>query len=127
MNDKMKPRLFNWEALPNEQVTDAIVRRLVTGDRTMLAHLYLKKGAFVRRHSHDNEQFTYILKGTLRFCFGEDGSQELIVREGEVLCIPSNLPHSVEALENTLDLDVFTPIREDWLNGTDSYFREDGN
>ena len=127
MNDNMTPRIFNWEDLPNEKVTDTIARRLVTGNRMMLAHLYLKKGAFVRRHSHDNEQFTYILKGALRFCLGEDGNHELIVREGEVLHIPSNLPHSVEALENTLDLDVFAPIRQDWLNGTDSYFREHGD
>ncbi len=93
----------------------------------MLAHLYLEKGALVHRHSHDNEQFTYILKGALRFNLGEDGSEEVVVREGEVLHIPSNLPHSVEALEDTIDLDVFTPIRHDWLEGKDSYFREDKN
>jgi quercetin dioxygenase-like cupin family protein len=124
MTDKAKSKLFIWNELPIEEITDAVSRRLVTGDRTMLAHLHHKKGAFVRQHSHDNEQFTYILKGALRFRLGEDGGEEVIVREGEVLLIPSNLPHSVEALEDTIDLDIFTPIRQDWLDGNDSYFRE---
>ena len=127
MTDKTKSKLFIWNELPSEKITDTVSRRLVTGNRTMLAHLYHKKGAFVRRHSHDNEQFTYILKGALRFRFGEDGGEEVVVREGEVLHIPSNLPHSVEALEDTLDLDIFTPIRQDWLDGSDSYFHEDNS
>jgi quercetin dioxygenase-like cupin family protein len=126
--DKVKPRrLFVWNELPSEKVTDVIGRRLVTGERSMLAHLYMDKGAVVPRHSHDNEQFTYILKGALRFRLGADGEEEeeVIVREGQVLHIPSNLPHSAEALEDTVDLDVFTPIRQDWIDGTDSYFHED--
>jgi len=126
--DKVKPRrLFVWNELPREKVTDVIGRRLVAGERSMLAHLYMDKGAVVPRHSHDNEQFTYILKGALRFRLGAEGEEEVIVREGEVLHIPSNLPHSAEALEDTVDLDVFTPVRQDWIDGTDSYFHEDGN
>ena len=114
--------LFNWESMPKESVTDVIDRRVVTGERTMLAHVYLKKGSVVPQHSHDNEQFTYILDGALHFFIGADESEEVIVRAGEVLHIPPNVPHKAIALEDTVDLDVFTPIRQDWLDGTDSYF-----
>lgn len=117
-------RFFRWEDMPKERVTDAIDRRLVTGDRMMLAHVYLEKGAIVPKHSHDNEQITYILDGALHFWIGENGEDELDVRAGEVLHIPSNVPHKAEALEDTLDVDVFSPPRQDWLDGTDSYFHE---
>ncbi len=99
-------------------------RRLITGDRMMLAHVYLKKGCIVPKHSHENEQLTYILSGVLKFWIGEDESQELLVRAGEVLHIPSNVPHKAEALEDTLDVDIFDPPRQDWLNKTDSYLRK---
>ena len=122
MSGRSPAKLFRWETMPRETVTDAIGRQLVTGARSMLAQLYLKKGALVHRHSHDNEQFTYVLKGALRFHLGDDGNDEVVVRQGEVLHIPSNIPHRIEALEDTLDLDVFTPIRQDWLDGTDNYF-----
>ncbi len=114
--------LYRWEEMPRERVTDQIARRMVTGQRIMLAHVYLKKGSIVPRHSHENEQVTYILSGALRFWIGEDEGQEIVVRAGEVLHIPSNLPHKAEALEDTLDLDVFSPPRQDWLDGTDDYF-----
>ena len=112
-----------WNDMPKEKVTDMIDRRVVVGDRMMLAHVYLAKGSIVPRHSHENEQLTYILEGALRFWIGEDGAQELVVRAGEVLVIPSNVPHKAEALEDTLDVDVFSPPRQDWLDGTDDYFR----
>ena len=115
-------RFFRWSDMPKETVTDQISRRLVTGDGMMLAHVYLDRGAVVPRHSHHNEQITYILEGALRFRIGEDGAEEIVVRAGEVLHIPSNVPHEAEALEDTLDVDIFTPPREDWLNHTDSYF-----
>ena len=111
-----------WNDMPKEKVTDMIDRRVVVGDRMMLAHVYLAKGSIVPRHSHENEQLTYILEGALRFWIGEDGAQELVVRAGEVLVIPSNVPHKAEALEDTLDVDVFSPPRQDWLDGTDDYF-----
>ena len=122
MSTEPQARLFQWDEMVKEKVTDTIDRRLVTGDRSMLAHVYLRKGAVVPQHSHDNEQFTYILSGALRFWLGEDGAEEVIVRAGEVLHIPSNLPHKAEAIEDTVDLDVFTPVRQDWLDGTDDYF-----
>jgi quercetin dioxygenase-like cupin family protein len=114
---------FRWEDMPRETVNDALDRRLVTGDRMMLAHVYLKKGCVVPRHSHENEQVSYVLEGALRFWLGDEPGEELVVNAGEVLVIPSNLPHKAEALEDTLDLDVFSPPRQDWLDGTDHYLR----
>jgi quercetin dioxygenase-like cupin family protein len=116
-------RFHRWNDMPKERVTDKIDRRLVVGERMMLAHVYLAKGSIVPRHQHENEQLTYILEGALRFSIGEDGAEEIVVRAGEVLVIPSNVPHKAEALEDTLDVDVFCPPRQDWLDGTDDYFR----
>jgi quercetin dioxygenase-like cupin family protein len=115
-------RFFRWSDMPKETVTDQLSRRLITGDRMMLAHVYLDKGCIVPQHSHENEQLTYIIEGALRFWIGADGAEEIVVRAGEVLHIPSNVPHKAEALEDTLDVDVFSPPRADWLNHTDSYF-----
>jgi len=112
-----------WDDVPWESLNDKLERRLITGDGIMLAHVMLRKGCVVPKHHHHNEQFTYILKGALRFRIGDDGGEEIIVRTGEVLHLPSNLPHEAEALEDTLDMDVFSPPREDWLAGTDAYLR----
>lgn len=111
-----------WAEIPLETVTDQITRKLITGQQMMLAHVYLKKGAIVPKHQHHNEQFTYILEGALRFFMGEDGAETYDVRAGEVLHIPSNVWHKAEALEDTLDVDVFNPPRQDWLDKTDAYF-----
>lgn len=115
---------YRWEAMPKERVTDLLDRRLITGDSMMLAHVYLKKGCIVPKHSHMNEQLTYILEGSLRFHLGEDQSEELVLNAGEVLHIPSNVPHMAEAMEDTLDVDIFSPPRQDWLDKTDSYLRK---
>lgn len=122
---KIEPRVrhFRWEAMPREKVTDQLERRIISGDRMMIAHVYLKKGCVVPRHAHENEQITYILEGALRFWIGEDEAEQVDVRAGEVLHIPSNVPHKALALEDTLDVDVFSPPREDWLGGTDDYLR----
>jgi len=116
-------RLEKWADIPRETVTDVIGRRLFTGNRMMLAQVYLDKGAIVPWHSHENEQLTYILEGALRLWLGEDEAQVVDVRAGEVLRIPPNLPHRAEALERTLDLDLFSPPRQDWLDGSDAYLR----
>jgi len=116
-------RLFRWDDLPKEELSPRLARRLITGERVMLAHVYLKKGCVVPRHAHENEQLTYILEGALRFLIGADGAREVVVREGEVLHLPSNLPHEAHALEDTLDVDIFVPPRQDWLAKTDSYLR----
>ncbi len=118
-------RLFRWDDIPLESVTEQIDRKLITGDRMMIAHVLLQKGAVVPRHSHENEQITYILKGALHFWIGEDESEEVVLNAGEVLHIPSNVPHKAEALEDTLDVDVFSPPRQDWLDGTDTYFHQE--
>jgi quercetin dioxygenase-like cupin family protein len=124
MPDEPTVTWYRWEDMPREKVSDLLDRRLITGDRMMLAHVYLQKGSIVPKHSHENEQLTYILEGALRFWIGEDESEELVVRAGEVLHIPSHVPHKAEALEDTLDVDVFSPPRQDWLNHTDSYFHQ---
>ena len=114
-----------WEDIPLETVTDTIKRRLFSGERMMLAHVYLDEGAIVPMHSHENEQLTWVIEGALRFWIGEEGSddfQEMVVSAGETLYIPSNVPHKAEALADTLDIDVFSPPRQDWLDGTDTYF-----
>ena len=115
-------RLFRWDDIPLESVTEHIDRKVITGERMMIAHVLLQKGAVVPRHSHENEQITYILEGALHFWIGEDESEEIVVHAGEVLHIPSNVPHKARALEDTLDVDVFSPPRQDWLDGTDTYF-----
>jgi quercetin dioxygenase-like cupin family protein len=113
-----------WESMPRERVNDLLERRLVTGERMMLAHVYLKKGCIVPKHSHENEQLTYILEGALRFWIGEGEEETLVVSAGEVLHIPGNVPHKAEALEDTLDVDVFSPPRQDWLDKSDAYLRK---
>lgn len=123
MSSEQSVRHFRWDDMPIEQVKEGLGRRLVTGERMMLAHIYLDKGSVVPLHSHDNEQLTYVLEGALHFWLGEDESEEVIVRAGEVLHIPSWVPHKAVALEDTLDVDVFCPPRQDWLDGTDAYLR----
>lgn len=114
---------YRWEELPKEMLKPDLGRRLISTERMMLAHVYLDKGCIVPQHSHENEQLTYILEGTLRFWLGEDGSEVVDVAAGEVLHIPSHLPHKAEALEDTLDVDIFCPPRADWLDGSDAYLR----
>jgi quercetin dioxygenase-like cupin family protein len=123
MAAKSKTTFYRWDSMKKERVSDMLERRLITGDRMMLAHVYLKKGCIVPKHSHENEQLTYILEGALKFKIGEDGAEEITVRAGEVLLIPSNVPHMAEALEETLDVDVFSPPRQDWLDKKDDYLR----
>jgi quercetin dioxygenase-like cupin family protein len=123
MSDPARATWFAWNQIPEERLHDQLSRRLITGTRAMLALVYLKKGCVVPRHSHENEQFTYVLDGALRFFVGEDGKEEFVVRTGEVLHLPSHVPHEAHALEDTLDFDIFCPPRQDWLNKTDDYLR----
>lgn len=116
-------QFYRWDDMPRERVSDLLERRLITADRMMLAHVYLEKGCIVPQHSHENEQLTYILSGALKFWIGEE-MREQIVSAGEVLVIPSNVLHKAEALEDTLDVDIFSPPRQDWLDKTDDYLRQ---
>lgn len=114
---------YRWDDMPKEPLTDLLSRRLITSDRMMLAHVYLKKGCVVPKHAHESEQLTYILEGELQFSIGENGEQEVSVRAGEVLVIPSNVPHKAVAIVDSLDVDVFSPPRQDWLDKRDDYLR----
>jgi unsaturated pyranuronate lyase len=116
-------RHHRWDDIPRERLNPLIERQLVTGDRLMVAHVHLAKGAIVPAHSHENEQVTYILSGLLRFWLGDDETEVVNVAAGEVLTIPPHVVHKAEALEDTLDMDVFTPPRTDWLDGSDAYLR----
>ena len=124
MDAKSRVRRFAWSDVQSERVTDRISRRLIWGDPMMIAQVVLDKGSVVPMHAHENEQITYILEGALRFRIGES-AEEVDVRAGEVLYIPSHVPHEALALEDTLDVDVFSPPRQDWLDGTDSYFHQE--
>ena len=115
---------YRWDDMPKEQVNAGLSRRLVTGDRMMLAHVYLTRGCIVPRHQHENEQITYVVTGALHFWIGEDESEQITIRAGEVLHLPSMVWHKAEALEDTLDVDIFSPPRQDWLDKTDAYLRK---
>jgi quercetin dioxygenase-like cupin family protein len=112
---------IRFEDMPVERLNPLLDRQFVTGEKSMLARLVLRTGCAVPLHSHENEQITYILQGALKFIIE---NKEYVVRAGEVLVIPSNTPHSAEALEDTIDLDIFCPPRADWINGTDAYLRK---
>lgn len=109
------------EDMPTEHLNPLLDRQFVTGEKGMLARLILRAGCIVPLHSHENEQITYILEGALKFSLPEG---EVVVRAGEILVIPGNVPHSAEALEDTVDLDLFCPPRADWISGTDAYLRK---
>ena len=114
--------LHRWDEIALEKVTEMISRKIVTGARQMVTQIYLKQGAIVPMHDHESEQMTYVLSGALKFLV--DG-REVIVREGEVLHISSWLPHQAEALDDTFEMDMFSPIRQDWLDHTDDYFHKE--
>jgi len=117
-----KPELkyIPWNTVPIEDLNPLLQRHFVVGQDIMVARVLMKKGCIVPLHSHHNEQVTYILEGALKFWI--DG-KEIVVRAGEVLTIPRNMPHKAEALEDTIDLDVFNPPRADWIEKTDKYLR----
>ena len=105
-------RLHRWDEIALEKITEMISQKVIAGEREMLAQIYLKRGALVPVHAHDSEQMTYILQGALKVFIG---GSEITVREGEVLHITSGVPHQAEALEDTFAIDVFSPVRQDWL------------
>ncbi len=106
-------RLHRWDEIALEKVTEMLSRKIVAGEREMLVQAYVKRGCLVPMHAHDSEQMTYVLQGSLRFLVA---GEEITVREGEVLHIPSGVEHQSEALEDTFELDVFSPIRKGWID-----------
>ena len=128
MPDAVSPSLQavhkRWSEIAVEPLNPLLSRQFLTGEQAMLARIDLKQGAVVPRHSHANEQISWITEGALRFSLGAPGQeQEVVVRAGEVLVIPGNLPHAAEALEDTVDFDIFAPPREDWIRKDDAYLR----
>lgn len=111
---------YRWDTIPEERLSEGLSRQFITGDRAMLARFFLKQGTVVPPHSHDSEQITWIIKGALRFTI--DG-REILLTAGEVMHIPSNVVHAAFAVEDTEDIDVFCPPRQDWLDQTDDYLR----
>jgi len=111
----------SWKTMEIEQLNDKLSRQMISGENATVSQLLLKKGAAVPRHSHMNEQYSWIISGALKFVFDD---REILVGEGEVLVIPANVPHSAVALEDTVDVDIFAPRREDWIRKEDSYLRK---
>jgi quercetin dioxygenase-like cupin family protein len=129
MEPKQVARKYSWSSMPIEQVNPTLSRRFLFGKDVMVAHVYLKAGSVVPKHHHANEQVTYVLEGALRLWVGDkvdsqDVADSFLIATGEVLVIPSNVPHRAVAEEDTLDLDIFSPPREDWIAGSDRYLRE---
>jgi quercetin dioxygenase-like cupin family protein len=112
---------YVWNEMEKEVLSPTIARKIISGDKAMVAQVFLAKGAIVPEHHHESEQLTYILEGALEFHI--DG-KTVVVKAGEVLRIPSHMPHEAVALEDTLDLDIFSPIRHDWLAKDDAYLRK---
>jgi len=111
-----------WDKIKTDQMSDIISRQMVSGEDGTLARILLARGAVVPRHFHRSEQYTMILSGSLKFNF--DGGETTVVRAGEILVIPANVPHEAVALEDTVDIDFFAPRREEWIRGDDAYLRQ---
>lgn len=113
-------KLHSWDQVELEELSKTASRRVVHSERMTTARIRLKKGGVVPRHSHENEQISHVLEGSVLFQFDD---REVTARAGDLVEIPSNEPHSVVALEDSLAMDVFQPVRQDWLQGDDSYLR----
>lgn len=116
---------LNWDTVPTEQVTPKMERKLVYGDKIMVAKMKFKDGFKVPLHSHINEQVTNVLSGTIRFWFGENKEETFDMHAGDIIVIPANMPHEAEMIGDVEEIDMWSPIREDWLDGTDDYLRND--
>lgn len=116
----MTVKHLRWADIPVETITPSIARQFMSGDNVTIAIFALKKGGVVPRHAHQNEQVSCVLSGALKFSL--DG-QEMVVRGGETIQIPGNVEHEVEVLEEARVIDVFSPVRQDWIDGTDHYFK----
>jgi quercetin dioxygenase-like cupin family protein len=113
--------LYDWGKISEEKITNELSRKIISGKNIMLGHLHLKSGCVIASHSHDSEQMTYVLRGSMTFHFSD---RDIVVKEGQVLHIPSRVEHGAKALEDTLEVDIFSPIRLDWLTGKDDYLRK---
>ena len=115
-------KLYAWDQMERERMKEGVARQFIAGEKCMVAQVFIAKGATVPLHHHESEQLTYILEGALKF---ELEGKEVTVHKGEVLHIPSNVPHSAVAMEDTVDLDIFSPLRMDWISKQDDYLRRE--
>ncbi len=115
---------ISWDDVPVEQVTPLMERKIVTGDKVMIAKMKFKDGFLVPLHSHENEQVTQLISGKMRFWFGENKEQEMEMNPGDVIVIPANLPHAALMIGDVEEIDTWAPPRKDWLDGTDDYLRK---
>lgn len=118
---KALPVFYRFDHMPIEKLTDKISRQYIYANQSMIVKLMLKKGAEVPLHHHVNEQITWIVKGSVKI-FSQ--GKEFIVKAGEVIIFPPHVPHEFFALENTIDIDFFAPVREDWITQSATYFQK---
>lgn len=124
MSAECKAELLQWDDVPMETVNPMMRRQIITGELMTIARIYFKDGFLVPRHSHHNEQITQVISGLLRFRLGENGEDEIDVGPGEAIVIPANLPHEALVVGDVVEMDMWAPRREDWLNQTDDYLRQ---
>jgi quercetin dioxygenase-like cupin family protein len=115
---------INWDAVPVEEVTSSMKRRIVTGEKLMIARMNFKDGFLVPLHQHIHEQVTQVISGQIRFWLGENKEQVMDLFAGDVLVIPSNLPHEALMIGDVEEIDTWAPPRQDWLDGSDHYLRK---
>jgi quercetin dioxygenase-like cupin family protein len=120
-NDNIE--LLQWDDVPMETVNPMMRRQIITGELMTVAKIYFRAGFLVPMHSHHNEQITQVISGRLRFRLGEGGEQSIDVGPGEVIVIPANLPHEALAVGDVVEMDMWSPRRDDWLDGSDDYLR----
>ncbi len=115
--------IAGWDDIPMEQVADGMRRQIVTGEKMTVARIYFEDGFVVPLHAHENEQITQVLQGVMRFWFGENREVVRDAHPGDVIVIPANLPHAAQMIGEVVEMDIWAPRREDWLNKTDDYLR----
>lgn len=115
---------INWDSIPTEEVTPMMERKILSGEKMMIAKMKFKDGFRVPLHHHENEQITSVISGTIRFWFGENKEQEMDLNAGDIVMIPSNLPHEALMIGDVEEIDSWAPPRQDWLDGTDDYLRK---
>lgn len=123
MSGQDNVELLNWDQIPMETVNPMMQRQIITGELMTIAKIYFKDGFLVPMHSHHNEQITQVISGQLRFRLGENGEETIEVGPGQAIVIPANLPHEALVIGDVVEMDMWAPRRDDWLNQTDDYLR----
>ncbi len=124
MSTQGNVELLQWDDIPMETVNPSMRRQIITGELMTVARIYFKDGFLVPMHSHHNEQITQVISGVLKFRLGTDGDETVDVGPGQVIVIPANLPHEALVVGDVVEMDMWAPRRDDWLNQTDDYLRQ---